>query len=354
MAQTLQKKFFRDIDLEDSFFDSLKADYKEFPNWFAKKQNNEAFVFYSTNGGLDGFLYLKKEKEQIGSNEVQEIDVERLKIGTFKINPHGTRLGERFLKRAFDVAIANNLTQVYVTVFAKHVGLVDLFVKYGFDLVGQKKSENGVEGIYLKDFNKLQKTVASNYPKIPIKKDRHFALSLYPKWHTRLLPDSLLANENETIITDVSHTNSIHKIYLTSMGGVDQLLVGDTLLIYRTADGGSGYYTSVITSIGVVEDVRHIGSFDKQEDFLHYCLPYSIFTEAELINFYSTKKYPFLIQFTYNLALTKKINRKLLIEEVGISRDAYAGFFKITTIQLKKILTLSTDYEKKRSLFYTS
>jgi hypothetical protein len=138
------------------------------------------------------------------------------------------------------------------------------------------------------------------------------------------------------------------------MGGVDQLLVGDTLLIYRTADGGSGYYTSVITSIGVVEDVRHIGSFEKQEDFLHYCLPYSIFTEAELINFYSTKKYPFLIQFTYNLALTKKINRKLLIEEVGISRDAYAGFFKITTIQLKKILTLSTDYEKKRSLFYTS
>lgn len=354
MSQNLYEKLFNEIDINDPFFDSLKADYKEFPDWFIKKKENRAFVFYSTEGNLDGFLYLKIENESIDYIEPAMPAIPRLKIGTFKINPHGTRLGERFLKRAFDIAIVNNIKQLYVTVFSKHVGLIELFSRYGFELIGKKETNNGIEGVYLKDLEKINGAVTLDYPRIPIKKDRHFALSLYPMWHSRLLPDSLLATEDASILKDVSHTNSIHKIYLTSMDGVRSLLPGDTLLIYRTAQGGAAYFTSVITSVGVVEEFRHIGSFQNQEDFLSYCMPYSIFTQSELIDFYRTKKYPYLIQFTYNLALTKRINRKLLIEEVGISSTAYSGFFNITSDQFKKILTLSTDYEKTHSLFYSS
>jgi hypothetical protein len=192
------------------------------------------------------------------------------------------------------------------------------------------------------------------YPRIPIRKDRHFVLSLYPQWHSRLLPDSLLKTENTSILKDVSHTNSIHKIYLTAMHGVDQLKRGDTLLIYRTAEGGSAYHTSVVTSLCVVEELFHISHYATEEAFLDYCKPYSIFTEVELRTFYRMKKYPWLIRFTYNLALSKRLNRKALLEEVGLAADTYWGFFQLPTNQLKTILKLSGDYEKARSLVYSS
>lgn len=31
----LERRKFKDIDLDDPFFDSLKAEYEEFPIWFA-------------------------------------------------------------------------------------------------------------------------------------------------------------------------------------------------------------------------------------------------------------------------------------------------------------------------------
>lgn len=36
----LEKVQFKSIDLSDPFFDSLKSDYLEFPNWFKKNQKN--------------------------------------------------------------------------------------------------------------------------------------------------------------------------------------------------------------------------------------------------------------------------------------------------------------------------
>ncbi|WP_145956470.1 hypothetical protein [Burkholderia pseudomallei] len=55
----LEYKKFADISLSDPFFDSLKADYIEFEDWFKRKADNQAYVFYSEDGTLDGFLYLK-------------------------------------------------------------------------------------------------------------------------------------------------------------------------------------------------------------------------------------------------------------------------------------------------------
>lgn len=37
MSGKFQWRRFTDVDISDSFFDSLKKDYAEFPNWFAKK-----------------------------------------------------------------------------------------------------------------------------------------------------------------------------------------------------------------------------------------------------------------------------------------------------------------------------
>lgn len=354
-AQVLAVEKFGALDLNDPFFSSLKADYGKFESWFKSKQSNDAFVFYkSERAGLDGFLYLKVEDGPVLDVSPQMPSARRLKVGTFKINPHGTRLGERFLKRAFDTAIEEKVVALYVTIFEKHIALVQLFKRYGFRKVAEKNTEDGTELVLERRLDEFVEDVVLDYPRIPLRKGRHFVLSIYPEWHSRLLPDSLLTTESVSILQDVSHTNSIHKIYLTRMRGVDALQEKDTLLIYRTQDGGAAYYTSVITTVGVVEEVRELRSFATEEEFYQYCSPYSVFTTEELRRFYQEGKYPWLIRFTYNMALTKRVNRKLLLEEVGLSANQYWGFFPVTTNQFKKIVELSGDYEKTRSLVYSS
>lgn len=354
VSALLRREKFCDVDLSDPFFDSLKLDYLGFDEWFRNKAQNEALIFRSPEGSLEGFLFLKEEVGAVTDVCPNLENGRRLKIGTFKINPHGTRLGERFVKRALDIAVSANIDELYVTVFEKHTALVKLFKKYGFIKVGEKNSLSGRESVYLRKLSDVWGDVVLDYPRIPFKKNRHFVLSLYPRWHSRLLPDSLLNTENSSILDDVSSTNSIHKIYLTAMSGVEQLLRGDTLMIYRTAaEGGSAYYTSVITSLCVVEAVKNINEFSDLADFLAYCSSYSIFTRIELESFYQTRKYPWIILFSYNLALTKRPNRKALLEEVGLAANIYWGFFNLTTPQLKLILKLSEDYEKTRSLVYS-
>jgi hypothetical protein len=158
-----------------------------------------------------------------------------------------------------------------------------------------------------------------------------FMLGIWPQWHTRLLPDSKLLTESPDIVKDVSHSNSIHKVYLAGMQGLDQLRRGDLLVIYRTSDNkGPAHYRSVATSICVVEEVRDISSFPTVDALLEYCAPYSVFDEQELRGFYSNRRYPTLIRFTYNAALKKRLTRAELIEHGVVDPKAYAGFAPIT------------------------
>lgn len=138
---------------------------------------------------------------------------------------------------------------------------------------------------------------------------------------------------------DVSHTNSIHKVYLAGMKGIEQLRRGDLLLIYRTGDGkGPAHYRAVATSICTVEEVRDIGSFANVDELLEYCAPYSVFTEQELRGFWTNRKYPTLIRFTYNAALKKRLTRADLIDHNVIDANAYAGFATLTDAGFKVVV----------------
>ncbi|EMJ4786359.1 hypothetical protein [Klebsiella oxytoca] len=177
-----------------------------------------------------------------------------------------------------------------------------------------------------------------NYPMIKMQ-ERNFLLGIYPKWHTRLFPESILRNENESIIEDVSHTNSIHKVYLTKMHGVPQLRAGDNLLIYRTSDGqGSARFRSVATSMCVVEEYRNIHEFGTLADFKTYCAPYSVFSDAELNDLYRRKTYPFIIKFSYNFPLKRKVIRQNLMDITGYADGDYWGFLTLTNAHLVEIL----------------
>ncbi|OLG31417.1 GNAT family N-acetyltransferase [Xanthomonas oryzae] len=332
---------FKNIDLSDSFFDSLKDDYAEFPTWFKKKAEDRAYIFKRDQGAIDGFLYLKIEEGALNDVSPPLPPARRIKVGTFKLNAIGTKLGERFLKKVFDHAIHNRISLIYVTVFSKHEALLRLFKRHGFIRVAHKATANGEELVLQKDFKAPYSDPVVSYPSIPLGKNRCYLLSLRPAWHTRLLPDSILRTESQDIVQDVSHTNSIHKVYLAAMKGTEQLKPKDVLVIYRTApQGGQPWFESVATTIGVVEESRHIDSFASRDEFKAYCSPYSIFTNEELDGCWKNKKYPNIFKFTYNVALKKRPNRARLVEDVGLSKDAYCGFMPLTFDQLRHIAQL--------------
>lgn len=339
----LELRAFKDIDLNDRFFDSLKSDYKEFPDWFAKKAHSgeQAYVFYGDAGVLDGFLYLKIEEGPLLDVSPPLPPRPRVKVGTMKINPHGTRLGERFIKKIFDHALSKKVEEIYVTVFDHHSKLISMFAEYGFHVQASKTTANGIEQVLVREVHAPYRDVATSYPLAKISGQRVFQVAIEPKWHTKLFPDSILRNESASIVEDVSHTNSIHKVYLAGMHGMEQLKRGDVILIYRKSDGqGPARYRSVATSVCVMEEYLPLGSFPDKASFLAYCRPYSVFTEAELDYLWKTKKYHHVVRFTYNFALKKRVTRGDMIDLAGVSESEYAGFLELTHDQFNKILQL--------------
>lgn len=93
MAGKFSLKKFADIDLNDEFFDSLKADYPGTENstgfieWFAKKAETGATALvFEDKIGLGAFVALKIEEEEIELQSTVLPKMERLKISTFRIS----------------------------------------------------------------------------------------------------------------------------------------------------------------------------------------------------------------------------------------------------------------------------
>lgn len=338
MGKNLHYVSFAKINLDDPFFNSLKEDYRSFCNWFKKKSDNMAYVHYDKENNLNGFLYIKVEGTKVDDIEPVLTGKKIVKIGTFKINPHGTRLGERFIKSALDYAIKEQASYCYVTIFEKHSTLVDLLQKYGFSKYGIKRTEDGEELVLLKDLTNTTNNILIDYPLINLNKKRKFILGIYPQYHSVMFPDSILNNESTSILRDVPHTNSIHKIYVCRMRGVENLKYGDILVVYRTAqEGRSAEYSSVVTSICVVESVHNQNYFSDFESYYSYACTYSVFDKNDLKEWYD-KGDCYTIKMTYNIALNKRITRHALIESMGFSRNSYWGFMIINDEQFNKIL----------------
>ncbi|ATY02216.1 N-acetyltransferase [Klebsiella aerogenes] len=341
---SLKLEKFSEFNHNDPFFDSLKSDYKEFSDWLNKKaiSGDSAYVLYDENHNIEGFMYLK-ENDDAGDILPPLPNGTHLKIGTFKFESKGTLRGQRFLKKAFDRAFNSDSNDIYVTVFQKHTHLVKLFQAYGFYIHGEKETQNGKEFVYARNLNDVNGDVLLDYPLVLPREKKKFILAIKPEYHTRLFPDSKLVNESPDIVQDVSHTNSIHKIYVCGMDSVQMMSRGDIIIIYRMSDGqGPAKYRSVATSICVVESVRHVTSFNDEDSFVKYCYKFSVFSEKELREFYRSKRLPYIVRFTYNIALQKRPTREMLMDQVGLRGDRTGrwGNFEITDQQFNEILKL--------------
>ena len=349
----LQVQRFSDIDLNDSFFDSLRASYPEFNEWYNKKAAVGATAYcYYVDNELKDFLYLKIEEEELSDLTPALPAKKRLKVGTFKVDNedrHTTR-GERFMKKIMDKAIAEDVDEIYVTMFPTEElqGLIRMFEKFGFSHIADKPHEGGnAEYVLIKDMTTHVDDFKLDYPFVKKASSNKYVLSIVPEFHTHLFPDSILKNEKKyDLIQDVSETNSIYKIYLCWMQGTRNLKAGDKLIIYRTSDEeGKAYYRSVCTSVCTVCEVKTYRDFENEEEFIKYTNRYSVFKEHELRRWYKYKNNFIVIKMVYNIAFTKKVINMVMKEQVGLN-PKYWGFFKLTDAQFDKLLELGEIDER--------
>ena len=338
MDETITLKRFAEIDLNDPFFLSLKEDYSEFETWFQKKSKGDAKAYVQyVKDKLQAFLYLKNESgEELTDVIPNRPACNRLKVGTFKIDAHNTKLGERFIKKIMDAALYMKADEIYLTIFPKHAALIRILQKYGFNEEGRKNKEL----VLVKKMKVLTGDGIKDYPLLTTNAKRKFLLAIYPEYHTRMFPDSILNNEESKkyeLIKDIAHTNSIHKIYICNIKDAEQLQNGDLVAIYRTKDDkGPARFRSVITSICQIEEVKRCNDFTSIEDFISYANYYSIFEQQELEQWFN-KKNAVVIKMTYNIALAKRVTNGYLVDELKMT-PSYWGFFQLTDEQFNAIL----------------
>ncbi|MXW83734.1 MAG: hypothetical protein F4Z43_09530, partial [Rhodothermaceae bacterium] len=337
---SVKTKLFGHIDVQQRFFDSFREDYPNFDGWFNRKADETAYVCQSDSGEIVAFLYIKREQEGEDYSDIIppfQSD-QRLKIGTLKVVSNGYKLGERFLKIVFDNALLLRVSEIYVTVFNKTADqfrLIRFLEDWGFILYGSKG--NSQECVYVRDFRPRFDTSdpRKTYPYIS-NSTRAFIVPIYPKYHTELLPDSILQTESPQDYSDNKpNRNAISKVYVSRSVERD-LSTGDIIVFYRTKWGGPAFYTSVATTIGIVQDVKT--TIPHEKAFLEICRKRSVFTDAQLLEQwnYDPSNRPFTVNFLSVYSLPKRPNLKELMEE-GVINEAPRGFEQLSARSFQRL-----------------
>lgn len=309
----LRKCYAHEIDIDQPFFDSLKSEYgdADFNTWYNKciKESRECYT-YEVEDKVKAFLMLKEENEPIETHNPIPAAT-RVKIATLKVDLTGSKIGELFLKIAFQYCISNQIFEIYLTHFeTEDDTLIYLIDNFGFEKVGEL-AKNG-EPVYLKkfipettDLSSLE--IARKY--YPSFKDdesvRKFVIPIIPEFHDKLFPDY---RNRQMKLTDYYENNipgnTIKKAYLSSRYS-SRMRLGDIVLFYRSHD------QKVITSLGIV-DQEPIMTSDINE-LNRIVGKRSVYLEEQLKE--KADKAVFIIRFKHHFYLPNPLKLSELIQK---------------------------------------
>lgn len=344
----VKKVDFGEIDLQDSFFDSFRDDYKEFDKWFKRKANESCYVCYENNN-LVAFLYIKIEssKENYGNIDPSFDKKERLKIGTLKVSYNGYKIGERFLKIVFDNALKFEVEEIYVTIFKnrpEQIQLIDMLKEWGFFCHGYKSSSNGRELVMVRNFQKRSniniEEPKKTFPFISFD-TRKYMVAIQSEYHTELFPDSINTREDITKYqSNEVHRNRIGKVYI-SHAKERNMKSGDILVIYRMGEKSPKRHTSTVTSICIIEEV--LDGFENFEAFFNACNRRTMINREDLKNNWWNKKHkskPFVVKFLYAHALPQPkptLNDLIDLRIVKDTSSVPRGFSELSREQFRML-----------------
>ena len=309
MAGKFQWGKFADINLADSFFDSLKADYPGFSDWYARKaQSGESALVFHYDYGVGAFLYLKDENEPIELIDEVLPALPRVKIGTLRLSElvREQRLGEGAIGISLWRWQDRQAQEIYVTVFEKHTKLIGLFEKFGFKWVGNNPRG---ERVYLKSRSKIDySTPYTAFPFIRPDFTEAGIIPIYEEFHDRLFPFSELMG-NHRDIEELTAGNGITKIFIATPNSQLHYKRGDPVVIYRiynrqAQERGHKFYKSVVTGYCTISDVaiikRAYSSKVSLDDYIKKAGNKTVYTSTELATIYNDHRNVVMLSLVYN------------------------------------------------------
>lgn len=338
---------FKSLNLADHFFDSLRCSYPGFDEWVTRKATANDTVWMATDAVTNGYsamLYLKEE-DDAETAVTPPLTKPRLKIGTFKVDfQHHTSLGKRLLAIALRKFAESGLPYVYVTMYDNENthGLKSLLCQYGFKRIGMKEDEE----VWAKRRpDPEDEDPYQTFPFLTSATCHYHVLAIKPEYHSKMFGDVRLRTEKHVPVQDDVRTNTVEKIYLSGSPAAALLQKGDRVAIYRTAPSGRlAEYSSVISSICTITNVKDIRDFQSAEAFFQFVHGRSVFTQSELDTFWESKKYPFIISMLFNFPLKRRPIRRELLEQQAIPEGRLVCA-QIDNPQFEKILHLGNADE---------
>ena len=252
--------------LGSEFFDSLRAGYPDFDNWFREnaRENTKAWVVWENQDTLGAICIFKQQANETITQEGLKLLGPALKLSTFKVGAavRGRKTGELFLKAAFRYASANRLEHIFIHGDQdEHHFLFELLEDFGFTHVGSHPGSDGRDAVYLKKHpitSPVDDTL-SNFEYLrryfPHFRDGagigKFIVPIRPEYHGILFPDYDSPANRQMTLFHPSNTagNAIKMAYLCH-SQTKGLKTGDVVLFYRSGD------ERAITSLGIVEDYQ--------------------------------------------------------------------------------------------------
>lgn len=235
------------INLAAPVFDSLRADYTGFDDWWRSKVVGEDrhSILIGSERSPEGIAVLKAE-----SDNPFNLGGEVLKICTFKIEESSQqfRLGELLLRAVIDYVTARAIPVIYLTAFPSKKPLTDWLGHFGFTEVATAGDGEIVFAKYLRPpvgapvLSPLEHAITYGPRNLQI--HRAHVVPIQARYHHRIFPDS---HAQASLLSNEPCGNAIRKAYLCH-ASTRLLQPGDTLLFLQTGDG-----PSAVDTIGVVE-----------------------------------------------------------------------------------------------------
>ncbi len=327
------------VNLSDSFFDYFKEKYFDFEKWFSEKsaEGRTCFVFWEQDAHIGAMLVLNIEDEAVDC-EPPLPKRRRIKICLMRVESTGYKLGERFIAMAVELAVRNDIDEIYLTHFTEPEDrfVQQLLSEYGFarSALNKKYGDDVYWKTLIPDANALKSIPPGEigrrfYPSFfDGSNTRKFIVPIAPQYHQRLFIDS---RSRQTILDEHSgeflpEGNTIKKAYLCR-AKTRQIRAGDILLFYRSSDARQ------LTSLGVVESVRY-GLTDSVE-VLAMVAKRTVYTEREIELMVRKPTTVILFRHHFHLPLPIKLNQ---LTSIGILKGAPQSIVEIADAQYRRVL----------------
>jgi len=209
------------LNINDPFFDTLREDY-DFDKWFIEtccREGRRAWTYFDGSDHPRALCIYKEEQSPIVSDDNIALPGKVLKLCTFKVGEEvrGRKIGELFLKAAFQYATNNHLEYIYLTMkHRRQPYLQDMIEEYGFSYLG---SHNG-DQVFVKNHPILPPHETSAPLDYHIRFFPHFKcgskvnkyiLPIIPAFHFEIFPE---IQKQQGLFAQATVGNAIKQAYL--------------------------------------------------------------------------------------------------------------------------------------------